>query len=124
MQKTVAIIGASSDRSKFGNKAVRAYQREGWTVYPVNPRAEQIEGLRSYSSVTEVPRPINRVSMYLPPQVGAKVLDDIAEVQPDEVFFNPGSDDEAVVARARELGLNAIVACSIVDIGSSPAEFA
>ena len=52
--KTVAIIGASSDRAKFGNKAVRAFQQQGCAVYPVNPKETEIEGL---ARLQEHPRP-------------------------------------------------------------------
>ena len=55
--KTVAILGASADRSKFGNKAVRAFQRAGWHVYPVNPAGGEVEGLPCYPSLADVPGP-------------------------------------------------------------------
>lgn len=48
---SIAIIGASSDRSKFGNKAVRAYKRKGFKVFPINPKESKIEGLKCYRSV-------------------------------------------------------------------------
>lgn len=120
MSKTIAIIGASQDRSKYGNKAVRAFHDGGWTVYPVNPKAEEIEGLKAYSSIADVPEPIERVSMYVPPSVGLKLMDAIAAKKPAEVFFNPGSDDPQVVQAAKDRGLNAVVACSIVNIGLRP----
>lgn len=120
MGKTIAIIGASQDRSKYGNKAVRAFRDGGWTVYPVNPNADAIEGLKAYPSISDVPEPIDRVSMYVPPAVGMALLDAIAAKQPAELFFNPGSDDPEVVKAARRKGLNAVVACSIVNIGLRP----
>src|SRR6267378_3140059 len=52
---TVAIIGASNNRTKFGNKAVRAFLRQGYTVFPVNPKETKIEGLPTFRSVREVP---------------------------------------------------------------------
>ena len=78
MAQTIAIVGASTDRSKFGNAAVRTYADQGWTVYPVNPRADKIEGLTAYKSITDVPGELDRVSVYLPPAVLLGILDDIA----------------------------------------------
>jgi|SRR5690606_30737430 predicted CoA-binding protein len=120
MSKTIAIIGASTDRRKYGNKAVRAFRDGGWTVYPVNPKEATVEGLKAYPSIAEVPEPIERVSMYVPPQVGMTLLEEIARKKPAELFFNPGSDSPEVVDEARKRGLNAIVACSIVNIGLRP----
>ena len=117
---TVAVVGASTDRSKFGNKAVRAYVHQGWAVYPVNPSATEIEGLRAYPSVAEVPAQLDRVALYLPPQLGVKVLPSIAAVAPREFFVNPGAESEEFLAEARRLGLEPILACSIVAIGESP----
>lgn len=119
---TVAILGASKDRSKYGNKAVRAYMQRGWTVYPVNPNESEIEGLRCYKSIADVPAPVDRVSVYLPSKIGITVLDAIATVCPGEVFFNPGSDAPEVLEKAATLGITAIPACSIVDIGMTPSQ--
>ena len=122
---TVAIIGASSDRSKYGNKSVRAHLAAGYDVYPVNPKSGEIEGQKAYASIADVPAGrLDRVSVYLPPQVLLGVLDSIAAKGCGELFLNPGSESAAVIAKAEQLGLNAIVACSIVDVGHSPAEFA
>ena len=68
---TVAIVGASNDRTKFGNKAVRAFLRQGWDVYPVNPSATHVEGLAAYPSVSAIPLPrLDRVSFYVPARIG------------------------------------------------------
>lgn len=120
MAKTIAIVGASADRGKYGNKAVRAFKDGGWTVYPVNPKADEIEGLRCYRTIREAPGPLDRVSMYVPPAAGKAMLDDIVEKNPKEFFLNPGSEDADLVRLAREKGLNPIQACSIVNIGLRP----
>jgi hypothetical protein len=121
--KTIAIVGASTDRSKYGNKAVRAFKQGGWTVYPVNPAAREVEGLPGYASVKDVPEPIDRVSMYVPAKIGKTMLPDIAAKKPKEFFLNPGSEDDELVEQARSLGLNPIQACSIVNIGLRPEMF-
>jgi predicted CoA-binding protein len=122
-RKTVAIIGASADRSKFGNKSVRAHLKQGWEVYPVNPKGGEVEGLKVYTSVRDIPVKLDRVSLYLPSAVGLKLLPDIAAVQPGEFFVNPGAESEELIDQARNLGLDPILACSIVDLGETPADF-
>ena len=123
MEKTVAIIGASADRSKFGNKAVRAFVQAGWTVYPVNPKEKEIEGLPVHASLADCPQPLTRISMYVPSATGKKMLDAIAAVEHEELFFNPGSDDGGIIEAAREKNLSPTQACSIVNIGLSPDMF-
>jgi hypothetical protein len=120
--RSVAIIGASADRSKFGNKAVRAYAKQGFTVFPVNPKEVEIEGLPAYKSISEVPERPNLISVYLPPPVLLKVLSAIAAKGCDEFWLNPGTESDEVLAEAEKLGLKVIQACSIVGIGMSPEE--
>ena len=119
--KTVAVIGASNDCAKFGNKAVRAYRQQGYTVYPVNLKELEIEGLSAYRSIRDVPVRPQRISVYLPPPVLLKILPDIAARGCDELWLNPGTESDAVLAEAERLGLNVIRACSIVGVGISPA---
>ncbi len=118
---TIAIVGASSDPSKFGYKAIKAYLQRGYEVFPVNPKAGEIEGLTAYATLAEIPTAkLDRISVYLPPAVGLKVLDEIAAKPHGELWLNPGSDSDEVVARAHALKLDPIVACSIVDVGVDP----
>lgn len=118
--KTVAVLGASSNREKFGNKAVRAYAQQGYTVFPVNPRESIVEGLTSYASIRDVPVRPDIISVYLPPPVGLASLPDIAARGCEELWLNPGADSPEVVEAAEKLGLNVIQACSIVGLGVSP----
>src|SRR5437868_3850947 len=120
--KTVAIVGASNQPHKYGNKAVRAFVAKGYKVFPVNPNETQIEGLTVYRSIGEVPERPDMVSVYLPPPVLLKVLPEIAAKGCDELWLNPGTESDEVLSGAEALGLNVVQACSIVDIGVSPAE--
>jgi predicted CoA-binding protein len=117
---SVAVIGASNAPQKFGNKAVRAYLRQGWTVYPVNPNEKTVEGLPVYPTIGDVPGPVDRVSMYVPPSVGITLLEAIRAKGSTELWLNPGSESDELVERATKLGLDPIQACSIVDIGERP----
>ena len=120
--RTVAILGASANRKKFGNKAVRAFQQQGYAVYPVNPRENSIEGLPAFPSLAAVPVRPQMISVYLPPPVVLKVLPEIAAKGCDELWLNPGAESDEVLAEAKKLGLNVIQACSIVSVGASPGE--
>ena len=122
--KTVAIIGASNDRRKYGNKAVRAHLQQGYTVYPVNPRKTTIEGLQCYPSISAVPVRPQRVSVYVPPPVLLKILPEIAAKGCDELWLNPGTESPEVLAEAARLGLNVVQACSILGVGVSPENMA
>ncbi len=123
MPETVAVIGASDKRDKFSNKAVRAYLKQGYRVFPVNPRGGEIEGLAVYKSVMDIPVKLDRITVYLPPRLTFDVLDDIAKKGAKELFLNPGTESDEVVEKARSLGLDPILACSILDIGEKPGNF-
>jgi predicted CoA-binding protein len=120
MPKVVAVIGASNDRRKFGNRAVRAYQQQGHTVVPINPHETEVEGLRAYASILDVPGTVDMASFYVQPEIGEQVIADVAAKGVREVWLNPGADSDEVIARAKALGIQPIVACSIVAIGQNP----
>lgn len=116
---TIAIIGASTDRSKFGNRAVRAYRNQNWTVYPVNPRETVVEDLPAFKSIRDVPAGhLDRVTVYLSKNLGLGVMDEIAQRgDVGEVMLNPGADDPDVVEKGKRLGLNVVTGCSLIAIG-------
>jgi len=122
-QRSVAIIGASAERAKYGNKSVRAHLKQGWKVFPVNPKETEIEGLKVYKSILDIPEKIDRISVYLPPKVSLNLLDDFKRVEPGELFFNPGAESEELLAKAYEKGLPAAAACSIIDLGENADDF-
>jgi predicted CoA-binding protein len=121
--KRVAVVGASRNRSKFGNKSVRAHAAAGWQVIPVNPRGGEIEGLPVARSLAEAGAPLDRVSIYLPPPKSLALLPELVAAKPREVWFNPGAADDGVLEAARALGLVVVDGCSIVDVGFSPEQF-
>ncbi|MBI2222642.1 MAG: CoA-binding protein [Acidobacteria bacterium] len=123
MSKIVAVIGASSNRRKFGNKAVRAFRHKGFTVIPVNPNEAEVEGTKTVASVLDIAGPVDMVTVYVPPQVGVRVMEEIARKGVRDVWLNPGADGGQVIDRARELGIEPTVACSIVGIGESPSQY-
>jgi uncharacterized protein len=122
MNKIVAVIGASSNRSKFGNRAVRAFVQQGYAVVPINPHAAEIEGLKAYASVLDVPGPIDMATVYVQPETLFGLFDEFERKKIPEIWLNPGADDDDVLAEAKRRGLNVIAACSIMGAGRRPSE--
>jgi uncharacterized protein len=120
MARVVAVVGASNNRRKFGNRALRAFRQQGYTVVPINPHETEVEGLKAYASVLDVPGTIDMASLYVPPGIGEQVIAEIARKGIAEVWLNPGAESDALIARARALQIQPIVACSIVAIGENP----
>lgn len=123
MNKKVAVIGASSHRYKFGNKAVRAFREQGYDVYPVNPHEDAVEGIKTFASVLDVPGMLDMATFYVPPAVGLEIIGQVAEKGVKEVWLNPGSESPELIAKARSLGIEPIVACSVMAIGEQPGRF-
>lgn len=118
--KTVAVIGASSDRRKFGNRAFRAYREEGYKVIPINPNERSVEGVSTYPTVMDVPDQIDIATVYVPPEIGITLLEGFERKQIAEIWINPGAESDDLIAEARRRKLHVIEACSIVGIGRNP----
>lgn len=115
-----AVVGATSERSKYGNKVLRCYLQKGRApVYPINPRASEIEGVTAYPSLSATPEPVRAVSIITPPKITEAVLTEAARLGITHLWLQPGAENEAVLARAAELGLEPIAGgpCLLVVLG-------
>lgn len=119
---SIAVIGANSDRSRFSNKAVRAWAARGYRVYPVNPHETEVEGVLAYPRVTDIPGPVDEATLYVRPAIGIAVLDDLKAKGIRKVYVNPGAESPELLQKAGELGLDTIVACSIMAAGFRPSD--
>jgi hypothetical protein len=123
MSKTVAIVGASSDKNKFGNKALRAFRAEGYRAIPINPNEPEVEGIAAYASVLDVPGRIDMATVYVQPEVGLQLLAEFEQKKIDEIWINPGAESPQLIAEAARRKLNLIVACSILGVGQNPSAY-
>ncbi len=113
--RTVAVLGASADPAKWGYKSVLAHQAKGFEVFPINPNGGEIAGLKVYRSLAEIPGgKLDRITVYLRPALVLQALPEIAERGCDELWLNPGTESDEVIAAAKSLGIEPIIACSIV----------
>ena len=118
-QPAFAVIGASRDRSKYGNKVLRCYQQNGRTAYPVNPNADEIEGLACSPDLASLPNPVQAASIITPPEITEKIVEQAAEAGVQHLWMQPGAESKAAVQRAAELGLQVIAGgpCILVILG-------
>lgn len=123
MKKNVAIIGASANREKLGNKAVRAFRLAGNEVFPINLNEKIIEGVKVYQKISDVPEKIDIVSMYVKPEIGLTLAPGIIEKGVKEVYINPGAGSEALVGYLEDRGVVVHQECSIRALGMNVAQF-
>jgi predicted CoA-binding protein len=114
-----AVVGASRDRSKYGNKVLRSYQQNGMKVYPINPSADEVEGLASFASLSDLPETVHGISIITPPQITESVVEEAGELGIKQVWMQPGAESQRAVHRATELGMNVIHGgpCLLVVVG-------
>jgi predicted CoA-binding protein len=116
---TFAVAGASSDRSKYGNKVLRCYVQHGLDVHPVNPREKEVEGLACYADLASLPEPVHGLSIVTPPETTELLIEAAAAAGIGHVWMQPGAESARAVERARELGMNVIAngPCVLVALG-------
>ena len=117
--KRFAVVGASQDRSKYGNKVLRAYLQHNYDVTPINPHADEIEGLRVASSLTAVAEPVDAISIITPPPITEEVVEEALRLGIKHIWMQPGAESEAAVSRAEQAGANVIAGgpCILVLLG-------
>jgi len=113
------VVGASTDRSKFGNQVLRAYLRYNRVVIPINPKEPEVEGLPAYTRLSEVSGPIHGISIVTPPKVTEGIIEQAGELGIKHVWIQPGAESDTAIRRANELGMNLIAGgpCLLIDIG-------
>jgi predicted CoA-binding protein len=103
-----AVVGASQDRAKYGNKVLRAYQQNNRAVYPINPKADKVEGIRAYPNLESLPEAVAGVSVITPPKVTEKVVSEAARLSVKNIWLQPGAESDMAVERAESSGMNVI----------------
>lgn len=103
-----AVVGASRDRSKIGNRVLQCYRHNDWTAYPVNPTATEIEGQQAYPDLASLPEPVHGVSVITPPAVAESIVDQAIELGIEHLWFQPGAESAEAVEKAQAHGINVI----------------
>lgn len=113
------VVGASTNRAKYGNKVLRCYLQDGRTAYGVNPRAEEIEGVRCFPDVGALPAEVTALSIITPPAITEAIVDEALERGVRQLWMQPGAESRAAIARAEEAGASVIHGgpCLLVVLG-------
>ena len=113
------VAGASTNRDKYGNKVLRAYLQHAHVAYPVNPRADEIEGQRAYPDVTSLPEDVGALSIITPPAITESVVDEALDRGIREFWMQPGAESQPAIERAEAAGANVIHGgpCVLVVLG-------
>ncbi len=110
-----AVVGASQNRSKFGNRVYRSLRDAGYTVFPVNPKAGELEGAKVYPSLADLPEPPEVIDLVVPPPVTEQVVKEAHELGLTRVWMQPGAESEAAIAYCLEHGMQVVHdACAMV----------
>lgn len=114
MAESIAVVGASNDEAKYGNRALKAWMETPWTVFAVNPNEDEVEGMTAYDSVVDIPDEVHTATLYIPPKIGVTVADELIEKGVREVYLNPGSGSAELKQKLEDAGIEVIEACSII----------
>jgi predicted CoA-binding protein len=116
---TYAVVGASNDRWKYGNKVLRCYLQHGRKAIPVNPNASVVEGIPAVPDLSSLPEPVHGVSIITPPVVTEQIVEEAARAGITRLWMQPGAESDRAIERAKELGLSVIAGgpCLLVALG-------
>ena len=103
-----AVVGASRDRAKYGNKVLRAYQQNHLEVFAVNPGADEVEGLQAYSDLKSLPVSVDGISIITPPEVTERVVEQAIELGVKNIWLQPGAESRLAINQAERAGINLI----------------
>jgi len=119
-----AVVGASTDRSKYGNKVVRTYLQNGLSVTPVNPKADEVEGIPAVASLADIEQPVHGISVITPPSVTEGVVREAIRLGIQHIWMQPGAENAAAVEAAEAAGINVLHSgpCLLVVLGFRDAD--
>jgi predicted CoA-binding protein len=116
--KRFAVVGASTDREKYGNKVLRVYRQNNLDAVPINPKANQVEGLKAYSDLASVPGTVDGVSIITPPAVTENVVAEAVKRGIKNIWMQPGAESALAIDLAEQGGANVIAGgpCILVSL--------
>lgn len=112
--RKIAVIGASKNPEKYGNKIVKDLLSKGYEVFPVNPKYEEINGLKCYKDVEELPKDVELLVFVLPPEKGKKIAEKALKLGFKNFWFQPGAESKEIISLLEKKEANVIFGACIM----------
>lgn len=114
-----AVLGASTNREKYGNKVLRCYLQHQLNVYPVNPRADVIEGVTCYEDINSLPLDVKSISVITPPAITEQIVKDAIDKGILHIWMQPGAESVVAIKTCQDAKINVIAdgSCILVALG-------
>jgi len=111
---TVAVVGASDNPEKYSYQAVMLLKEKGYEVFPVHNTIQEIEGIKVYPSVRDIPSPVDTISLYVSKEISSRLAEDLFTKKPRRIIFNPGTENSDLESKATFKGIKTLNACTLV----------
>jgi len=113
-KKIWAVVGATTDKDKYGYKIYKELKEAGYKVYPISPKYEEIDGDKAYKSLRDLPEKPEVVDFVVNPKIGIGIVKECAQLGIENIWLQPGTVSEEILEFAKEKGINAVEACALV----------
>jgi|TARA_B100001094_G_C17611032_1_gene521239 predicted CoA-binding protein len=90
----IALVGASNDRKKYGNKILLDLLSKNYNVVPINQKEDNIAGLKAYTKVQDLPSRPSIINFVVPPEIGLDITKELVEEDYDHFWYQPGAESE------------------------------
>jgi len=116
-KKVWAVVGATENPDKFGNKIIKKLKRFGYEVYAVNPMYQEVDGEICYPSLSELPVKVDCVDVVVSPDKSINVLQEVIELGIENIWFQPGTFTPEIVDKSEQSGINTVyLNCVLVEL--------
>ena len=101
-QKSFAVVGSFRNETKYAYQILNILKNKGYEVYPVNPRIKEVEGLKCYPSIKDVPVVCDVADIVTPPKITEKIVRECKEKGIKRVWLQPGAESQDAINFCKE----------------------
>lgn len=112
--KKVVVLGASPKAGRFAYKALIKLKKNGYEVLPVHPKAEEIDGTKVFSALTDIKSDIDTVTLYVGPERMINMVEDVCALKPHRIIFNPGTESDDIQQQFERVGIECVRDCTLI----------